>query len=135
MQLVRRVNVVVALAALVVTACARPAGPEPGGEAWIRVTGPRDWPPPGAMSLEFDGSAWSITPEGGGGVVSKELSERTEVRLIGLANCHVLARLEVAPGSAHIIRFAADGSVGMEDITGGDIELGPALVEAAPSGC
>jgi len=87
------------------------------------------------MSLEIAGRAWTITPEGGGGVVMEALAERVEVRLVGDDDCRVYASLDAAPGSAHIIRFAADGSVGLEDVTGGFLDMGPALVERDPSNC
>lgn len=97
--------------------------------------GPIDWSPPDRMSLEVAGTAWSITPDGGGGVVTESLTSAAEVRLVGLEDCRLYARFHATPGSAHIIRFAPDGSVLVQDNTGGILESGPGLVERAPSGC
>jgi hypothetical protein len=121
--------------AIASTACAEPPSPEPAAQTWIAVYGPIDWSPPDRMSLEVAGTAWSLTPDGGGGVVTESLTSPAEVRLVGLDDCRLYARFDATPGSAHIIRFAPDGSVQVQDNTGGIMELGPGLVERAPSDC
>jgi hypothetical protein len=108
---------------------------EPDEETWITVTGPRDWLAPTEMALEIGGSAWAITVLGGGGVAMTPLETTSEVRLVSIEDCREFARFMAEPGSAHVVRFAPDESVGVEDWTGRGVEMGPALNETAPSDC
>jgi hypothetical protein len=124
------------IAAVVLSGCGGLSTSNPAeSPTWLAVRGPVDWIPPEPMSLEIDGSAWSITPEGGGGVVTPEVTTSAEVRLLAVEGCHLYASFEVAPGSAHVISFAADGSVAVVDVAGQAREMGPGLVERPPTGC
>lgn len=111
------------------------SAPESPSQTWLAVHGPRDWFPTEEMSLEIGDAAWAITPAGGGGVVTPDLSQASKVRLVGIGDCRAYASFSVTPGSAWIIRFAADGSVTVEDAAGQAHEMGPGLVERQPSGC
>jgi hypothetical protein len=106
----------------------------PGGVI-VAVTGPRDWRPPEEMRLEIGDDAWAITGDGGGGVVSAISGSPVQVRLVGVPSCQRYAFFEARPGSASVIRFAADGSLMVEDWTGQPIDSGPLLSEAKASGC
>lgn len=94
---------------------------------WVGVHIPADWVAPQDMSLEVGDHAWSITVDGGAGVVSTDLSEISSVMLVGIDDCHVFAAFEATPGALYSIRFAADGSVSIEEVA--DMEAGPGLVE------
>ncbi len=87
------------------------------------------------MTLEVGEAAWSITPPGVGGVVTPDLADPAEVRLVGVETCREYAAFDITPGSAWIMRFAADGSVTVEDAAGGAREMGPGLVEGPRSNC
>ena len=108
------------------------------GQTWITVGTPSDGIPPQEMSLELGGQAWSITVDGGGGVIAAELSEVIPVRMLGVRDCHLYAALEAAPGSNYQIRFGDDGSVSVEEL-GPEVEqpAGPGLVErvGGPTDC
>jgi len=104
---------------------ALPAGSH--AQTWIGVHVPADWVPPQEMSLEIGDQAWSITVDGGAGVVSLDLSEISSVKLVGVDDCHVYAAFEAAPGGFHSIRFADDGSVSIGEPA--FMEAGPGLVE------
>ena len=108
---------------------------QPPEQTWLAVHGPRNWIPSEPMSLEVDRAAWSVTPLGGGGVVTPDLTDQAGVRLIGLETCREYASFEITPGSAWIIRFAPDESVTVEDAAGQAHEMGPGLVEGPPSDC
>jgi hypothetical protein len=123
------------LMAFMLAGCTQPVPSPEAAATWVAVYGPADWSPPEQMSLEIGATAWSITPDAGGGVVTAELTERAGIRLVGLDGCHLYATFDAVPGSAHVIRFAVDGSVQVEDITGGALDAGPGLVESAPSDC
>lgn len=104
-------------------------------QTWVGVHVPADWVAPQEMSLELGDQAWSITVNGGSGVVSRDLSEITSVRLVGVEDCHVYAAFEAAPGALYSIRFEDDGSVSVNNIS--FMEAGPGLVERADglTGC
>ena len=128
----------IAISVTTLTGCASlaPEAPaEPGGQTWLAVHGPRDWMPSEPMSLEIAEGAWTITPDGGGGVVTPDLAGPAEVRLFGVETCREYALFDIAPGSAWIIRFAQDGSVSVEDAAGHAREIGPGLVEGPRSSC
>ena len=95
---------------------------------WVGVHVPADWVAPPEMSLEVGGQAWSITADGGAGVVSPDLSEIRSVRLVGVDDCHVFAAFEATPGAFYAIRFADDGSVSIEEVA--VMEAGPGLRRA-----
>jgi hypothetical protein len=94
---------------------------------WVGLHVPADWVPPQEMSLEVGDQAWSITVDGGAGVVSPVLSEISSVKLVGVDDCHVFTAFEATPGAFYSIRFADDGSVSIEEVA--DMEAGPGLVE------
>lgn len=106
-------------------------------QTWITVGTPSDGVPPQEMSLELGRQAWSITVDGGAGVMAAVLSEVTSVRLVGVRDCHVYAAFEAAPGSNYWIRFGDDGSVSVEDATGQEQPAGPGLNEreGGPTDC
>ena len=92
-------------------------GPIPT-RTWVGVHVPAGWVAPQEMSLEVGDQAWSITVDGGAGVVSPDLSE---------IDCQILAAFEATPGAFYSIRFADDGSVSVEEVA--DMDAGPGLVE------
>lgn len=124
-----RVAPILAALLVVVASCAI------RGPIHVAVTGPRDWVPPEEIRLEIGGQAWAITSEDGGGVVSIDSRDRVRVRLVGVPSCRRYAFFEADPGSASVVRFAADGSFMIEDWTGQPMDSGPLLTEAEPSGC
>ncbi len=109
--------------------------PEPGVQTWLALRGPPDWIASEPMSLEIAERGWQITSDGGLGVVTPNLTGPAEVRLIGVETCREYAALDIAPGSAWIIRFATDGSVIVEDAAGQAQEMGPGLVDGPRSSC
>jgi hypothetical protein len=119
--------------------CASLASPEPDPGAprqtWVAVHTPADWVAPQEMSLEVGAQAWSITVEGGPGVVATDLSAVAAVRLIGVDDCHVYAAFDGAPGGLYAIRFADDGSVSIDQVEA--VETGPGLIErdGGPTDC
>lgn len=121
--------------ALLLAACTASDSPGRGPETWVTVTGPIDWIAPAEMALEIGDTAWSITPDGGGGLAMATLDQPADVLLVGIEDCREYARFTAEPGSAHVIRFQRDGSVEVEDWTGREIEMGPALSQSAPGGC
>ena len=107
-------------------------------QGWVTVTGPRDWLAPHDYVLEIGARGWPIEQNGGGGVVAVDLApgERVEVRLVERDRCNAVVAFRASPGSSWVIRFAADGSAGVEDWTGrGANVLGPALGEGRPTDC
>ena len=95
----RRVRGLVWILAVALAACASPPPetPRPSlGLTWIAVLGPMDWMPPQEMSLEMDGRAWSITPPGGGGVVTPDLTAPARVRLVTVIDCRVYSNARAA---------------------------------------
>lgn len=109
-----------------------PAAPR---QTWVAVHAPADWVAPQEMSLEVGDEAWSITVDGGPGVVAYDLPAVTIVRLIGVDDCHVYAAFDAAPGGFYSIRFADDGSVSVDEVE--VMETGPGLIErdGGPTGC
>ena len=105
------------------------------GQTWVAVHTPADWVAPQELSLEVGSQAWSITVDGGPGVVAYDLSEDTPVRLVGVDDCHAYAAFQAAPGGFYSIRFADDGSVSVNEIE--MMEMGPGLAErdGGPTGC
>ena len=87
------------------------------------------------MSLEIGGSAWSMMPEAGGGVVTVLTNESLGVRLWDVTNCRKYADFEATAGSSHVIRFLDNGAVRIDDITGQALAKGPGLVGHPPTGC
>lgn len=134
----RRVLTLTSIVAISLGGCAFPMI-EPRAQApaqtWLAVHAPRDWMPSEPMTLEIGEGAWSLTPSGGGGVVTPDLIDRANVRLIGMETCREYAFFNIAPGSAWIIRFAPDESVTVEDAATLEHEAGPGLVEGPPSDC
>ena len=113
------------------SAASDPGDPDDSGRTWVMVTGPADSEAPEDLVLEIGDTAWL----GYGGVASVETEEALDVRLIGQESCRSFAAFSAPPASMWVIRFAADGTVAVEDVTGGAMELGPALTERDPSGC
>lgn len=97
------------------------------GQTWVAVHTPADWVAPQEMSLEVGNQAWSITVDGGPGVMVHDLSEVALVRLVGVEDCHAYAAFQAAPGSFYSIRFADDGSVSVEEVE--MMETGPGLTK------
>jgi hypothetical protein len=99
-------------------------------QTWITVGTPSNGILPQDMSIELGGLAWSVTADGGGGVIANTISEVTSVRLIGVRDCHTYAAFEVEPGSNYEIRFGDDGSVTVGVLPAGvEQVVGPGLVE------
>ncbi len=133
----RRVLALTWIIAISLAGCAFPL-PEPTqspAQVWLAVYGPRDWIPSESMNLRIGEGVWSITPSGGGGVATPDLTQQATVRLIGMETCREYASFDIAPGSAWIIRFAPDDSVTVEDAAGQAHEMGPGLVEGSPNEC
>ena len=103
----------------------------PNGTTCVAVHGTANSDPPEELVLEIGNAAWL----GFGGVVSVETANTVPVRLVGRESCRVFAQFAARPGSKTVIRFAADGSVRVEDLTAMDIDAGPALPERQLSGC
>lgn len=101
------------------------------GQTWVAVTGPANSEAPEDLVLEIGDTAWF----GYGGVVGVETAGVLEVRLVGRESCRSYASFSAAAGSMWVIRFAQDGTVGVEDWTGQGMDAGPALGEREPSGC
>lgn len=101
------------------------------GLTWVAVTGPADSEAPEDLVLEVGGRAW----HGYGGVVSIETGQTLPVRLIGRASCRSYAAFDAPAGTMWVIRFAADGTVRIEDWTERGVDAGPALGELPASGC
>jgi hypothetical protein len=97
----------------------------------VAVTGPAGSRSAEELVLEAGETAWL----GYGGVVSVPSDAPLPVRLLGRASCVTYASFIAPPGTQWVIRFAADGSVGVEDWTGRGTDAGPALPERPPSGC
>ena len=129
---------VLALTSIIATSLAGCAFPTPvpttgaPAQTWLAVYGPLPSEP---MSLEVGEGAWSITPSGGGGVVTPDLTEQAKVRVIGMETCREYASFDITPGSAWIIRFATDGLVTVEDAIGQAHDMGPGLVGGPASDC
>jgi hypothetical protein len=128
-------------AAFALSACATdaapsdtPAGPAPSdlpGQMWVAVTGPANSEAPEDLVLEIGDTAWF----GYGGVVSVETQSALGVRLVGRESCRSYASFEAPAGTMWVIRFADDGTAGVEDWTGQGMDSGPALGEREPSAC
>ena len=104
---------------------------EPASQTWVAVHGPGDSEAPEDLVLEIGDTAWF----GYGGIVSVETAGVLDVRLVGRESCRSYASFSAAAGTRWVIRFAEDGTVGMEDWTGQGMDSGPALGEREPSGC
>jgi hypothetical protein len=109
----------------------------PCGEVYVRVSGPADGPAPEDYVLEIGESGWPIQKRGGGGITSVEVApeERVMVRLVEPRRCEAVVEFAASPGSYWVIRLAADGTPTVEDWTGGEVELGPALGQGRRSNC
>lgn len=120
---------------LALGACAPIPAPSVTRQTWVAVHAPADWVAPQEMSLEVGHRAWSISPEGGPGVVARDLSGAATVRLIGAEDCRLYASFEAVPGARYAIRFADDGSVSVRAVE--EMETGPGLVERddGPTDC
>ena len=101
------------------------------GSIWVAVHGPMDGEPPEELVLEIGATAWA----GYGGVASVESAEPLRVRVVGRASCRSYADFVAPADSNWVVRFAADGSVRVEDWTRRGMDAGPAVPEKAPSGC
>jgi hypothetical protein len=134
----KRVLASIAILGMAVAGCASLTTGTPANspaQTWLAIHGPRDWIAPEPMTLEVGEAAWPITPPGVGGVVTPDLADRAEVRLVGVETCREYAAFDITPGSAWIMRFAANGSVTVEDAAGGAHEMGPGLVDGPRSNC
>ncbi len=98
---------------------------------WVAVTGPANSEAPEDLVLEIGDTAWL----GYGGVVSVKAAGVLDIRLVGRESCRSYVSFSAAARSMWVIRFAEDGTVGVEDWTGRGMEAGPALGEREPSGC
>jgi hypothetical protein len=106
-----------------------------GGQLmWVAVTGSADFPDR-TYSLEIGESAWAVTPDSGGGVVSLESNHPLTVRLVDVEACRTVTRFTAEVASKHVITVAADGTATSEDVSDGPIDTGPALTPTEPVGC
>jgi hypothetical protein len=88
-----------------------------------------------SLVLEVGARSFAISGAGGGGVaIVRDPAPLYVVRIITVS-CRLLVAFEAAPGTAHVVRFANDGSVTVEHIPTLTIELGPALAEGPPVDC
>jgi len=131
-----RVWRVLASTALVLMALAVPAVPASAvGLTWIGIGGPQDWAPRPGYTLEIGHDAWRVDAIHGGGVVSLPLTSTAIVRVRRLSDCAPLVRFVAVPGRNYYIRFAANGSAGVEDLTGQGMDSGPALGDPSAPVC
>jgi hypothetical protein len=103
----------------------------PPAEVTVAVTGPADWEPPEELVLEIGDTAW----HGSRGVAGVVIDAIVEVRLVGTESCRRYTTFFAEPGTSWTIRFDASGSARVEDWTGRDIDIGPALPPGELSGC
>ena len=89
----------------------------PSPQTWIGISGPGRCQPPEEMSLEIDGSAWSLDPDACDGVVTVNTSQSVHVTLWGVVTCRSYTSFEALPGSIHRIVFLDDGSIRVDDIS------------------
>lgn len=101
----------------------------------LAVTGPEDWQPETNLSLEIGDRAWAVSRPSPFGMASLRSAAPLNVRLVRPLDCSTLASFRVQPGSTHIIRFAADGSLAVEDWTGQAVDAGPTLGARPPTRC
>jgi hypothetical protein len=104
-------------------------------QTWVGIQGPRGCVPPEEMSLEIDGSTWSLNADACDRVVTLQTGQAVQVNLWGVSTCRFYTSFEAPPGSLHLIVFLDDGSIRIDDETGQGIEMGPSLGERAPTGC
>lgn len=125
---------VLSTAMLALVGCGqRAASPFP---TWIGVHWVVSSPVGHSMSLEIQGSAWSVdTTEGGDGVVVVDLSAVTTVRVIRVPDCRVMLSFQVEPGSSHLIAFDRTEAASVQDLAGSAIPFGPGLVPRNPVQC
>jgi hypothetical protein len=85
------------------------------------------------LSVEIGGAAWAVL-DGQAGSAGLSAPEPQVVRLIRVADCEELARVEADPGSAHAFVFDADGQVSVEDRTS-DQDAGAPLERRERADC
>ena len=101
----------VLLAVFALAGCATfPTPPGLPGQTWVMVTGPANSGAPEDLVLEIGETAW----QGYGGVVSLEAQSALDVRLVGRESCRSYASFSAPVGTMWVIRFAGDGTVGVE---------------------
>ena len=103
----------------------------PPAEVTVTVTGPADWEPPEELVLEIGDTGW----HGSRGVAGVVIDAIVEVRLVDAESCRSYMSLFAEPGTSWVIRFDASGAAHVEDWTGRDIDLGPAMPPGELSGC
>lgn len=131
----RKVTALLALGAIL-AGCQSFSLATPIPQTWIGILGSRGQVPSEEMSLEIAGSAWSIMPLGGySGVVTPTATGVIGVTLWGVTTCRRYTSFEASPGSTQLIHFLDDGSIRIDNMAGQALNMGPGLVERAPSGC
>jgi hypothetical protein len=106
------------------------------GSVRVVVTGPAGWTAPSELILEVGSSAWLIARSDGGGTTSYRTSTPVAVRLVRMPECVTVATFVAAPGTSHVIRFAANGAALVTQNSSAAHESGPLLGKrAAPTGC
>jgi len=103
-------------------------------DTWVGIGGPQEWAPDPGFSLEIGSTAYPIGPLNGGGVRTVALTKPTIVRVRRLPDCRPVVRFVAQPGRDYFIRFAADGTVHVEDWTSEGMDSGPAI-DPGPAVC
>jgi hypothetical protein len=85
---------------------------------WVGIGGPTDWQPNPGYSLEIGPTAWTVDALNGGGLTTVDLNAPTIVRVRRLPDCVPVVRFVAEPGGRYFIRFAANGTARVEDLTG-----------------
>ena len=119
----------VACMALVLASCSLvpPTATDGQVTTTVSVTGPKEWRPTVDLSLEIGDRAWAVSRESPIGIASIRSAVPVDVRLVSPLDCRILASFRAGPGTAHVIRFAADGTMRVEDWTGQGVDSGPTL--------
>jgi hypothetical protein len=86
-------------------------------------------------SLEMVGSGWPIDAAQGGGVISADAPNGTDVVLFRTSDCRALLHFAADPGSAWVISIGGDGVNHQLRDPGEAIAMGPGIEEIASSGC
>jgi hypothetical protein len=82
------------------------------------------------------GSGSYFVPGGGGGVTSRTGGHEVPIRVLALPSCEPIVEFAAYPGSFHIVRAAADGTLTVTIETGRlSPESGPGLGNPADDHC
>lgn len=97
------------------------AGPVAAADpTWVGIGSP-----PYSVTLEVGTQSQTIKAHEGNAVTTAELDAPTVVRVRRLSDCQPIVRFVAQPEGRYFIRFASDGTVRVEDLTGKSIDSGP----------